>query len=404
MSPVTVTSNSTCAMCLASTPTFHSKPRPRISGVFRNLLLWCSLVLIPALSGAGSGAAELPRVFYGGFAFAGNASEIEKNYPIAARLDASLGEAKHFFEVQARDFFQKHAAQFSRVALDFGLVRPQDTPLVLALALADEKILREELGSFHKLVIQLSFELLVLDFRELSVVSSRPICIELIDAGKGVFSDDLVVAKMRTMVEGDDSQLFATILNKVGSVSVRGKNQSTLQIRTVIIGEKALPFLPEAYRQATDTYGKATAQQFGSLLTSQAGLAMLPFAKDGLNSKMSCRFSDGSMLQFKIPPPTFAVDVNIKGFKKVLNQNTDAEQLWLYGAFLDIRVYEPEFNKVYFEAPVKYGVSKIIPATQKSVDEFPVVSEALKGAFLAAIEQMQKDANTKEKVLNKCQL
>jgi hypothetical protein len=110
------------------------------------------------------------------------------------------------------------------------------------------------------------------------------------------------------------------------------------------------------------------------------------------------------MLQFKIPPPTFAIDVDVKGFKKVLSKKTDAESLWIYGAFLNVRIYEPEFNVVFFDAPVKYGVSKIVPASQANVDEFPVVSEALTGAFLSAIDEMRKNQTTNEKVLKKCQL
>ena len=146
------------------------------------------------------------------------------------------------------------------------------------------------------------------------------------------------------------------------------------------------------------------AQQFGSFFTSKAGVALLPYAKDELNAKMALIFSDGSAVQFKIPKPTFALDLEVKGFKKVLDKSTDAEALWIYGAFLGIRVYEPEFNTVYLDVPVKYGVSKVVPATQKIVDEFPVVSDALKGAFLSAIEHMQKDKNTNEKVLKKCAL
>jgi hypothetical protein len=98
------------------------------------------------------------------------------------------------------------------------------------------------------------------------------------------------------------------------------------------------------------------------------------------------------------------VDIDLKGFKKILSKSTDAESLWIYGAFLGIRVYEPDFQKVYFDAPVKYGVSKVVPASQKNVDEFPVVSEALKGAFVTAIEQIQKDQNAQIKVIKKCEL
>jgi hypothetical protein len=360
--------------------------------------------IVSAISASASDLDAPPKLFFGGFAFAGNAGEIAKNYPLASKLDAADGGTKHFFETQTRDFFVKHAGQFRNVSLSFDLARPHDAPLVLALALSNERILHEELGDFHKLVIQLGFDLLILDFDSKEVVSSRPICIELIDAGKNGFTDDQVVARMRTMVEGTDSQLFSAILSKVAAVRVGGKNQSTLQIHSVSIGEKSYPFIPEAYRNTNGVYAQAVAQQFGALLTSQGGLAMLPYSKDGLNSKMALRFSDASMLQFKIPPPTFAIDVDVKGFKKVLSKKTDAESLWIYGAFLNVRVYEPEFNVVFFDAPVKYGVSKIVPLSQGNVDEFPVVSEALTGAFLSTIDEMRKNQSTNEKVLKKCLL
>lgn len=351
-----------------------------------------------------AGVPESSKVFYGGFAFAGNASETTTNYPVAVSLDETAGPTTHFFETQCRDFIRKNAQGFKGVSVLFDIARPEDTPLVLAIALSDEKILQEQLGDIHKLVIQLGLEILVLDFRAMEVVSSRPICIELIDARKETYSADDIRARMRTMVEGDNSQLFEAIKTKLESVSAVGKNQCNIQIRTVAIGEKALPFLPETYRKAMTAYAQTVAQQFGSYLTSQAGIALLPYSKDGLNSKMSLRFTDASTLQFKIPSPTFALDVSVKGFKKVLSKSTEAEALWIYGAFLDVRVYEPEFNQVYFEHPIKYGVSKVVPASQKTVDEFPVVSEALKGAFITAIEQMQSDKNTNEKVLLKCKL
>ena len=98
------------------------------------------------------------------------------------------------------------------------------------------------------------------------------------------------------------------------------------------------------------------------------------------------------------------MDVDVRGFKKVLSKKTDAESLWIYGAFLNVRVYEPEFNVVFFDAPIKYGVSKIVPASQMNVDEFPVVSEALTGAFLSTIDEMRKNQTTDEKVIKKCQL
>jgi hypothetical protein len=206
------------------------------------------------------------------------------------------------------------------------------------------------------------------------------------------------------MIDGPDSQLFSALTEKIGRTKIRSKSVCTLQVAKVAVGEKALPFMPPELRSRTASYGQSVAQQFGSLLSAQAGVALLPFAKDGLNSKMSLRFADASALQFKIPAPTFAIDLDVKGFKKVADKKTDAESLWIYGAFLGYRVYEPDFNQVYLESVAKFGVPKIVPASQTVVDEFPVASEALKGAILTAIEAMKKDPTTKAKVLTKCQL
>jgi hypothetical protein len=345
-----------------------------------------------------------PSVFYGGFAYSGKAGDVGKSFPIASSLNTPTDDGTPFLGRAAREFFQKNRERFSRMNLQFGVARREDTPLVLALALTDEKVLREEFSDFHKLVIQLGFELLVLDFKDLEVVCSQPIYLEFIDAGKVAFDESALRKRMKNMVAGADSQLFAAVLEKADRIQPRSKNQSSLQVRQVGIGDKAVPFLPQCLRQATNAYAHTVAQQFGSLLASKAGVALLPYAKDGLNTKMALVFSDASAVQFKIPAATFAVDLDVKGFKKVLDKSTDAEALWIYGAFLGVRVYEPEFNSVYLDTPVKFGVSKVVPATQKSVDEFPVVSEALKGAFLSAIEQMQKDKKTSEKVLKKCTL
>jgi hypothetical protein len=345
---------------------------------------------------------DKPKVFCAGFAFSGNSNDLKTNYPISSMIDVGAADQSGFIQTNVLDFFKKNSPRFSNVDLQFGLARPEDTPLVLALAMTDEKVLREEFSDFHKLVIQLGFELLVLDFHEMTVEYSCPIYIELIDAGHERFSDEQVAERVRKMIQGDDSQLFAALADKCERIKIRGKNQCTLQICNVVIGEKALPFLPEAYQQAPKVYAQAVAEQFGALLAAKADVALLPYAQDGLNSKM-LRFEDKSMI-FKIPEPTFAVDIDLKGFKKVLSKSTDAESLWIYGAFLGVRVYEPDFQKVYFDAPVKYGVSKVVPASQKNVDEFPVVSEALKGAFVTAIEQIQKDQNAQTKVIKKCEL
>ena len=99
--------------------------------------------------------------------------------------------------------------------------------------MTDEKVLREEFSDFHKLVIQLGFELLILNFKDQEVVCSQPIYLEFIDAGKEAFDEPALRNHIKKMIEGDNSQLFTAVLEKADRIQPRSKNQSILQIRQV---------------------------------------------------------------------------------------------------------------------------------------------------------------------------
>ena len=125
------------------------------------LNLWCASIVFAAIEATAEPAK--PDVFYGGFAFCGKASDLDKSFPIASSLNTPTDDGTPFLDRVAREFFQKNKDSFDRMALQFGLARREDTPFVLALALTDEKVLREEFSDFHKLVVQLGFELLILN-------------------------------------------------------------------------------------------------------------------------------------------------------------------------------------------------------------------------------------------------
>lgn len=349
-------------------------------------------------------AGDVMDVTYGGFAFAGNFDSSSKAYPYSQRFDKGAGEAESAFERIAVGLIKKKSASLQGLRVNFGIADKSKSPQVLALALTEERVLIERMGEIRKLVIQLGFELLVLNYENKQVVCSLPIFIDLIDAKKSDFQDNDIVARLKSMVEGSDSQLAEVMNRKLEQLHVRSNNASTLQIIEVKIGEKAYPFLPKSFRTTPSIYSQAVAQQFGGLLSTRAGVALLPFSKDAANAKMSLRFSAGDDVNFTIPKPTYGIALEVKGFKKVLDKQTEAESVWIYGAWLDVKVYEPEFGKLYFKSTLKYPVTKLVPASQNVVDEFPIVSEALKGAIIVAIEAMQNDIVANSKVLSKCKL
>jgi len=370
------------------------------NGISKWLVIFALFFIFDEKSNALSSSKQV--VYWSGFAFQGAESSVSKRYKYSHKLNLETDDGTPYFSRYFRDFFQANKANFTEISLVYGSADKEKDTLALALVMMEEQVLLEKLGSIHKLVIQLGFELVVLDFEGLQVICSQPIIIEYRDASALPFTNDQIKNHIHDIIIGADSQLTKVLNNKMGKVQVLGKRQGTLRINNVSVGEKAIPFLSETYRSQLDSYKQALAQQFSVLLSSQAGVATLPFAKDSANANMALVFSDGSTVQFNIPSPTFAVDLNLRGFKKVLSKKTEAESLWVYGAFLDVKVYEPEFDIIFFEKPMKYGVSKIVPASQSQVDEFPVVSEAFKGVSLEAIDQILTDKDTSKKVISKC--
>ena len=355
------------------------------------------------LSGLLYVSANTSDVFWGGISIRGGegASSL---YPITYDLlrdDVSGREIKR----QLIQHLLKNKERFTDIDLAVDLADGSaGDRYVLALALGEEMVVREKIGDANKLLVSLFFEMLIVDFEELKVVSSVPINIERIDSSSSPFSDEEVSRIITDMMIGEDSQLLKVIDEKAGLVGIPKSSKSTIKVANVTIGEKAIEFLPERL-QVGSRYSNQIGHLFGSLLLSERRLALLPFSKDASNASMALVFQDGDVVNFEIPDPTFAIDIHLKGFAKVKSKkSTASEILFIYGAYLDSKVYEPFFKREYFSASDKKGASKVVPASNPSVDDFSVLSDALKSVMLSTIQKMTSDKNLEKKVISKCEL
>lgn len=361
---------------------------------------WLFILTLAGIIQAGQirACAAINNIAYGGFAFVGNVADAKEAYPYCSQLGIESFE-KTTISVIDRMLDSK---DFRPYQLTKGLARMDETASVMAVALMDESIFRESFGDVHKLVINLGFEILILDFKTMEVRSSIPIYLEFIDSKKEPFSDAEIVQAIRHIITENGCAFETTLTAKLSKISIRDHNAATLQVTEVVLGEKFLSFMPEHARNSGAIFQKSIAARFAALLGTRAGVSMLPYAKDGLNTKMALRFTDASVLKFSIPAPTFAISLNAKGFKKVKSKEMPTEILYIYGSYLGVKVYEPEFNSVFYTGTAKYPVSKIIPASSKGYDEYPILNEALTGSIIEAITLITSDKTTNDKVISKC--
>jgi len=86
---------------------------------------------------------------------------------------------------------------------------------------------------------------------------------------------------------------------------------------------------------------------------------------------MKLRFvQTDEVYSIQLPNPDYHIHINLKGFKKVLAKTSDVEELFLYGSFLDFKIFQPDLNKIYFDNGLR-GITKIkIPKGQSDINDW----------------------------------
>jgi hypothetical protein len=113
------------------------------------------------------------------------------------------------------------------------------------------------------------------------------------------------------------------------------------------------------------------------------------------------------VIQFRIPQPSYAANLRVRGFRKVRFDETAAEIGWVFGTSLDVSVEiasdQPDLRATLFTREALKGVVRDkVPASQKDVDEAMPFFEALIDGIGTAIDEMKKDRKAREGFLKLC--
>jgi len=114
------------------------------------------------------------------------------------------------------------------------------------------------------------------------------------------------------------------------------------------------------------------AQSFSKRLSENHNVAIVPFTEgQAIGKSMKLKFVQSDKIyDIKLPNPDYHIELNIKGFKKVLAQSTAVEDLFLYGSFINFKIYQPELNKYYFDETLR-GVTQVkIPKEQSDINDW----------------------------------
>ena len=348
------------------------------------LALIASVGATSAAGAYGIPALELPDVYFAAaYGFLARSADVSTTFPY---LSAFLDEANHARGQSLSQSLDEAArrSSFSGMTLrvdELAQLGPGKDSRVLALAFDNETVTAEQIGQTWKLLVELSFQALIFDFRSQTVIGSFPFTVQYIDALTSLPDAAAINGVLQHLVFGDQpTGLQAVFWNALTTATLPHQGARTLAVTEVTVSEPAQATLAELGVSATtlDMLG----HDFGKFFVANQHVAILPYTgSQAVNGVMAEYVSNGTVYNLKVPAPDYAISLRLDGLKKIQFAATTAGAVWVYGAFFTIRFFEPLSQHEFFNAQVKMGANLTVPSSLGAVQDWPSYEEVIEQLF-----------------------
>lgn len=337
------------------------------------------LYALPLLATSPVHAASTGKVYFAGVAFTNAAASVGQAFPhtataLSAGADIRLNQG-------IRQQLQNQALGLDIVFDELGSIKDASHSTALALGIDRESTSVEHIGSVYKLRIEIAAEALFFDFKEKQVLGGFPFTIDFIDTSPAPPTADEIQKAYDGMVFGAQGRhsLATEFARTLVAVQVPNASNKHLRVTSATLDTKAIQYIQQSSPQ-TDPVSLPVelAEAFGQSLAANQHISILPYSSNqAIGGSMAARFVEGEAFQLKIPEADYDIHLDVAGFKKMDQSHSAVETMYLYGAFVDVSVAEPLLGKVYFSQRIKQGVTKSMPLSQTTADDWAPAHESL---------------------------
>lgn len=237
------------------------------------------------------------------------------------------------------------------------------------------------------------------DFKSMNVVRAYPLSFAYIDLLERMPTEDEVQARVKLVYEGagDKPGMLARFAHSVSTAQIPSQVPRFLQVTSVQLKPEALEVLPPYIKSEPGAAETWAADLVSEAISTRVGVPIVPYAKGyAIGNVMSMRISDGTVFELHLPQPDYEIKIELSGFRKVkYSEIQGGASTFIYGAYAQIHIEEPLSGKVYLSTALKNGETRVIPASQNDVDDFPHFYEALNGLFVKLAHVMNGKGDEK---------
>ncbi len=214
------------------------------------------------------------------------------------------------------------------------------------------------------------FQILFYDFTDQNLIASIPFDFEIQMLSEKQLDKKDVLQRIKQFYLNDNP--FEDLENIINDFDIKIKYESRIGVTKVKIMERAFEEMPMDAKNQLNSYKNLIAQTFSKRLSKHHNIAFVPFMEgQAIGKTMKLRFVETDKIySIKVPNPDYHVHIILKGFKKVLAKSSDIENLFFYGSFFEIKIFQPDIDEIYFNEALR-GVTKIkVPQDQVDVNEW----------------------------------
>ena len=344
-------------------------------------------------------AQQAPEVAFAGFAYSGSASTMAARFPHSQRYEEELQTAGTSMGQNLRRLLDATPPSQLKIVSQIEALKGRDQALAVALVIGSETVSVEQFGNAHKLMVLIRGQAMFFDFKSMNVLRAYPVSFAYIDLLDHPPTADEVLARVKLVYQGtgDKAGVLARFAQNVAKAQIPPGVPRFLQVTSVQLKPEALEVLPAYIKSEPGAAETWAADLVSEAISTRVGVPIVPYAKGyAIGNVMSMRISDGTVFELKLPQPDYEIKVELSGFRKVkFSEVQGGASSFVYGAYAQMHIEEPLSRKAYLSTALKNGETRVIPASQRHVDDFPHFYDAVNGLFVKLAQAMDGKGDEK---------
>ncbi len=329
--------------------------------------------------------AQVTEVALAGLSYAGDAASLEQRFPYSREYEKAQETAgtRAFTRIETA-LGRKTSRQLQFTPAQLDELKGREQALVTSLMVNSETVSIERFGDLHKLLVLIRGQAIFFDFKTMTVTRSYPLSFAYIDVFDRDPTPAEVLVRVQKVYEGAAGKpgIFERYANALASASLPAQVPRLLKVTEVSLAPEVVQGLPAYLKSAPGVAQSWAADMVSEAISTRAGVPLIPYVQGyAVGNVLPMRVSDGTVFNLKLPEPDYAISVHMSGTKKVKFGASGAGESFVYGTYASIKIEQPLMGTVYMNTALKNGETKVVPASQTHVDDFPAFYDSWNGLF-----------------------